>query len=612
MASKNKTALAFCIAVIALGISWLIIKNQFFASVGPQAVKARTANSFVNSVGVNVHLDYPTYREKYTSVIKPILQESKIRHLRDALPLVGHSSNPNREGFLRIAEKYKEISALGKNFILVTDLNAGSHNPSANPPQLTNIISVLRSGGTVNTITFGGGVSIIGIEGPNEWDHCPSTELKCKIDGTWFEKINNFRELDWDTKLVQHTTGIYGLIKNDSRTSDLTVIAPSLTNLHNYSSVSTANGNLLQYIRSYIYGSVTMGNAHTYCYDRQDCTAFFNNWRNFFFPKKNMITETGYPTHPQGDWKVSERQQNSFLVRDILNFYDNQYVDKVYVYELFDQGIIGSAVGFREGSFGLVRNNGSVKPIYTTLNNLLSLLDENATFTTDSLNIAIEGENIKYTLLQKSDRTFYLLVRAEDNKRTANTEVDKFTNGKLLLTENKKIELILPQTSTAPYATYNNTKEQQISVPDTLLVVKISDAVIDNGNQSGGGTTSGGSDTPTQNSSGDVATNEQTNSDVAEEAKSETAQSDTGILSTIEKIAAKPITAVKKLPTIVAVSFAAVIILLAAAAALLWYRYRPLILRRKVSKIVRTEDNLNSFFGKPIVDDKIRIPKVDD
>ncbi|HMV50398.1 MAG TPA: hypothetical protein PKD31_21840, partial [Blastocatellia bacterium] len=46
--------------------------------------RARQADEFLDSIGVNVHLHYnDTAYKEYERIIKPRLRESGIRHLRD-------------------------------------------------------------------------------------------------------------------------------------------------------------------------------------------------------------------------------------------------------------------------------------------------------------------------------------------------------------------------------------------------------------------------------------------------------------------------------------------------------------------------------------------------
>ncbi|HEX8539002.1 MAG TPA: hypothetical protein VF664_16145, partial [Cystobacter sp.] len=48
------------------------------------SVTARSADAFVDSVGVNIHLHYTdkVYAQAYSTIIKPRLQELGIRHVR--------------------------------------------------------------------------------------------------------------------------------------------------------------------------------------------------------------------------------------------------------------------------------------------------------------------------------------------------------------------------------------------------------------------------------------------------------------------------------------------------------------------------------------------------
>ncbi len=67
-------------------------------------------------------------------------------------------------------------------------------------------------------------------------------------------------------------------------------------------------------------------------------------------------------------------------------------------------------------NFGLLRNDGSEKPAYKALKNLLNLLkDPGSSFTPGSLDYVLGGdtENVRHTLLQKADGKFYLILWQE-------------------------------------------------------------------------------------------------------------------------------------------------------------------------------------------------------
>ena len=64
------------------GLTALLFSSTNSAFAAP--VPALSADSFVDSIGVNVHLTYGgTPYERFEDLIKPKLKESGIRHIRD-------------------------------------------------------------------------------------------------------------------------------------------------------------------------------------------------------------------------------------------------------------------------------------------------------------------------------------------------------------------------------------------------------------------------------------------------------------------------------------------------------------------------------------------------
>lgn len=453
-------------------------------------VQSRSADQFVDSIGVVTHIDLAPYTDPavFENGIKPMLAAIDIRHIREHLPLAGEFGVGN-ENFIPYSTKFKELSDVGKDFIFITD-TTNSHDP--NNRLIDDIIRVMRYGGVLNTKVFGGGVSFDGIEGPNEYDHCPSSVAGCEGADPWQQEIIGYHGADWYSKLATHMSGLYGAVKNDSSINDIAVIAPSLSHLNTYSNFTTLEGeNLLAYMARKLPPNSDNGNVHPYCYDQYDCTGtFIQSWQSLFTGKEMYLTETGYPTNPAGDWHVTEDQQNSFLIRDLINFYDLGNVKRVFAFDFWDRGVGGSPNQFREGSFGIVNQDGSPKKIYNTLKNTLSLLGEpGGNPNPGTLQYSVEGGTfVKHSLLQKKDGRFYVLLRIDDMDRS-NAQgylTGQLETATLNLETEHKVELYLPSDSATPIATYNSTNRVNLEVPDTLLIAVISDPV------SGSGWTGGG------------------------------------------------------------------------------------------------------------------------
>ena len=86
--------------------------------------------------------------------------------------------------------------------------------------------------------------------------------------------------------------------------------------------------------------------------------------------KKIWITEFGAPTDgPDPHWYVSEAGQSA-MVTDTMNLYKTySWAGPIFWYSLTDGG---NATTTNENFFGLIRADGTPKPAYTTLQNIIS------------------------------------------------------------------------------------------------------------------------------------------------------------------------------------------------------------------------------------------------
>jgi len=86
--------------------------------------------------------------------------------------------------------------------------------------------------------------------------------------------------------------------------------------------------------------------------------------------KKIWMTEFGVPTNgPDAQWYVSEAQQSD-MITDTLNLYKTyDWAGPLFFYTLKDPG---TATSTNENFFGLIRYDGSLKPAFNTLKNIIS------------------------------------------------------------------------------------------------------------------------------------------------------------------------------------------------------------------------------------------------
>ncbi|MEO6208973.1 MAG: hypothetical protein ABIQ10_02495, partial [Gemmatimonadaceae bacterium] len=168
-----------------------------------------------------------------------------------------------------------------------------------------------------------------------------------------------------------------------------------------------------------ISGSMDAGTLHPYpngtlpssaLVSTQNSSSVLNATR-----KPWWVTETGYYTAPHATTGVyqpgvSEAAQGKYVPRLYLDYF-NAGIVHTSVYEIIDEHVSQADA---EANYGLLRNDGSPKPAYTAMKNMLTLLaDPGAAFTPSaSLSYTLSGatNTIRQSLFQKRDGRFYLVL----------------------------------------------------------------------------------------------------------------------------------------------------------------------------------------------------------
>ncbi len=405
-------------------------------SVSATSEKALSADSFVDSIGINTHLYYndTTYYTKYKEIIKPKLLELGVRHIRD-----GGTRNLN--GYL---DRLKELKNLGISSTLIFDPRGGT------PQQGVQLIKEL-------------GNVVEAVEGPNEYDNSGNS--------------------NWVPTLRQYMQQLYQLVKSDSQTRNLPVLGPSLTTVEAYNAL----GNLSDFVdygvlHNYFAGHHPGNNG--WGGNGYGSIPFAINLAHKYAPAKPVITtETGYHNaikSKEGHAPIPENIAKKYIPRLFLEQF-NQGIKRTFGYEFIDLQN-NSKKDISGLNFGLLRNNGTVKPAFVSLKALIELLNDSGggQFTPGSLKYNLEGntENIHHTLLQKSNGKFYLILWQETSGYDLNTK-------KTIRVPNQKVKLILGQkfatanlyrlnNSLRPFRKYNTPQQITLNVPDQPLIVELS------------------------------------------------------------------------------------------------------------------------------------------
>lgn len=424
---------------------------------------ARSAQGFVDSIGVCTHWSYPDtpYGFAYEKV-KQALAASGIRHIRDGF----HAH-------------IRDLAQIGVTTTVVAEPDAGS------PAEWRDRIRAANSGG----------LAVDAIEGPNE------------PDLFWADGKKRYRGETFPAGLLSFQRDLYQALKGDSATAKVTVIGPALGktydpgggspnplapgslansvdlgNFHPYPggnpfSLPFAYGTIQKY---YWFASIPSGNLDEFPYA-------FNTYRPPFAPKPMAATETGYSTFRDGQ---TEEIQAKYVPRLFAEYY-RLGVRKTFLYEFVDE-FEDAAGGNREAHFGLLRRDLMPKPAYTAVKNMIALLADRgaaAEFRPATLDLRIEprpvGEYdrtqfVHHLLLQKRDGDFYLLLWHEiSNEDTSARPHRQIAPPPIPTTLSfggaiRSVTAYLPNSSVEPVKEWVRQSTFTINVPDRLVILKIS------------------------------------------------------------------------------------------------------------------------------------------
>ena len=359
-----------------------------------------------------------------------------MRHARDK----AHLGSPSYNN--AVYSRYRDLyNSAGIKFNLMVD------------PRNLGLRSVDRRK-VANIKSLAGG-SLESLEGPNEYD------------------VSGAR--NWARELRAYQRDLYRSTKGNGSTAKLPVLAPALAHARN----ASALGNLSPYL--------DYGNMHPYPGGRaptNDLDGYnISNTRKVSRNKPLRPTETGY--HTAARWNgphpgVSERAMGHYMPRLFLEYF-NRGISRTYSYELIDLKPDPRGLD-REKNFGLLRNNGTEKPAYRSMKNLISVLeDPGRNFRPGSLDYSLTGNtrNVHRTLLQKRDGRFYFILWQEVSSYNLSTERDIPVSGRnVTLTLNKPVggaATYVTKNSAAPAKRYGTGQARRLSltVPDHPLVVEI-------------------------------------------------------------------------------------------------------------------------------------------
>ena len=336
-------------------------------------VQARSAASFIDTIGVNTHLHYQAtvYDTRYEDLIKPKLLELGVRHVRDSAHTYA-SANRNTFYYRRL----RELGRAGIKFNLLTSLDR-PYSEATDYSKLDDVVAWTDG-------------AVASFEGVNEPD------------------IQGIR--DWVNQTTAAQKKLYAAVRGNPALGGVKVLGPSpvwrvaeLGDLSNY----LDHGN----IHPYPGGKMPTGSEYNQSTKNIIAKAAQNSGN-----KPVTITETGYHNalETSGDHDPSsEEVVAKYLPRLFLEHF-NMGVPRSYLYELIDSKPHNSRTDY-QASFGLLRHDGSEKPAFRAVENLIGLLADAGSGNPGKLSFALGGDtdSLHHTLLQKRDGTFYLALWLE-------------------------------------------------------------------------------------------------------------------------------------------------------------------------------------------------------
>ena len=413
-----------------------------------EVVAAKRADSFVDSIGFNVHMGYDgSPYATNPAMARTRVSELGVRHLRDALYPIAHQAfwkYNNQNAFAEVGAKFTMLA------------NGFGMSPS----------EILQSAPYVTVLEA--------FEGENEVIHW---EWWGPLPRPTPERIAAAQEAQ---------KSLFNTIQGSTTYRDYPVLGMTWIGRE----ASSKLGNLSAWM--------DFGNCHPYPLGTAPGALgnnFFNeisDARTIVSPGKTLIaTETGYQTgvNTEGNERVSERAQAKYMPRLFLTNF-NQGLVRTFSYELANGGTGTN----QEQNFGIYYSNWNPKPAATAIANLAAVLKEatlntttknwdlpNPGFSLGSLNYTLTGAtgDVKTTLLRKGDGKFYLcLWREVSSYNIANTVEADINNADAavtltLTTPISAARLFRPNVGAGATAIAITNSAISLNVPDEVIIVEL-------------------------------------------------------------------------------------------------------------------------------------------
>jgi hypothetical protein len=408
-------------------------------------VAAVWSDKFVGSVGVATHFSYYDllpYGSNRSATINAI-KAGGFRFVRDGLSVdVNQGSNDLYWGIM------KTLTQSGLKLILVTQPvylgnNTWVQSPYSNQSNIDTAVARVGASG------------ILAFEGPNEVDN---------NNGFW----GGIPAFGANAKAYQ--SAMYKRVKQIA--PSITVIGLTTTSAYGSSFI----GDISSYMDAGTLHPYPGGGVPTAALSSTMSALSVLNGAN----KPWWVTESGYHTAPNATQMlyqpgVSQQAQGKYVPRLYLDYF-KAGISHTSVYELIDERSDGNNA---EMNYGLLRNDGSPKPAYTALKNMLTLLaDPGSTYSPSTLSYTLTGatSTVRQSLFQKRDGRFYLVLWNDVPVYNTSSKQD-ISNAAVPVTvtfgtQPRAIARYTPFTSSAG-TSVTAAKSVSVAVPDHPVILEV-------------------------------------------------------------------------------------------------------------------------------------------
>jgi len=359
------------------------------------AVQARRAMDFVYSMGVNVHLEYLGSPYQHYAAINSRLIELGMHHVRDEI-------NDTANG--RFVAELQQMKTMGYTVCGLIE-GGNDYPPAGEVLEAQKVVPMIQ-----NLLP-----SIDAVEGPNEPDDSTMPPFAYGLD-----------YLLYPQGAINESENLWEIVKGDPAISGLPVLAMSEGTPQDFLKLAAVTPPPIYY--------ANLGNMHAYQ------SGLWADWGliHMYIPLARKLTgslplwttEMGYHNNPNflsdGEQQgVSERASAIYLPIAFLSGFIYG-VQRTFSYELIDEEPgpplasctpQDQARCMGEGYYGLLHYDGTPKPSFTALKNLIGILQEgnlelSAVADPGSLSVTFSGAPPKmgYTLLEKSNGDYYFAL----------------------------------------------------------------------------------------------------------------------------------------------------------------------------------------------------------